>query len=736
MNFSLTEEQRLMKESFARFFDRHSTMAHVRATAENGGFDSNFWLQLAGMGFFHLRVPENRGGLGLGIMDALVVLEEAGRTLASGPLVESLVALRLLSLLGGGDLLEEALAGERVVTIAFHDRAVQPRQWVAGATVATHVLARDGNTVLLLEAPPGTRQSNAPNLASSAIAEVDLGNWAGEALSAAGEALPLFQQCLEEWKLLMAGMLHGLSRQALLLAAEYACERQAFEKPIGAYQAISHPLADLIVEVDAAKLFSWKALYDIARNSEEAGYEISIAIWWSAESAARSVRQALHTFGGYGLATEYDIHLYNLRAKSWPLLFGDPDNFLDEAGIRLYDKVEVQLPDVGHVPIDFDLGEEADNLALELDAFFLRELTPEMKAKAHYSFDGFDAGMHRKLAENRFLFPAWPEEFGGRNAPPYVMSALYKVWEKHNWTTQPSGTTNLVGSMIRLCGNDFLKSQVLSRIVNGESICSLGYSEPGCGSDVFAARTRAVRNADGSWTINGAKMWTSGANIADYVLLLTRTNESVAKHQGLTMFVVPLDCPGIAIHAVHTFQEERTNATFYDNVRIGDEYRLGPVDGGLKVMSAALTLEHSFGYMKDQEVLLEAAEQLCSEIRSGDRALIDSGKARRRLARTRAHIYMAEVLCNRALWSANVGMPDSAFGPMTKLFSSEKFLGDANDLLDLTAPHSLSYVKGTAAARLNLSYRHAHGTTIYAGTSEIHRSMIAEKALGLPRSRT
>ncbi|WP_372764823.1 acyl-CoA dehydrogenase family protein, partial [Litorivivens sp.] len=311
----------------------------------------------------------------------------------------------------------------------------------------------------------------------------------------------------------------------------------------------------------------------------------------------------------------------------------------------------------------------------------------------------------------------------------YVVSALSKVWEKQGWTGHPTSTTMLVGTMIRKCGNDEMKSDILPKIVAGEAVCSLGYSEPGCGSDVFAAKTKATQLEDGSWRIDGAKMWTSGANIADYVLMLTRTDPDLPKHKGLTMFVVPLDTPGIEIHPVHTFQDERTNATFYDNVVIPDKYRLGEVNGGVKVMAAALELEHGGGFMKSQFAMTEAAEELCQEL-----DLLQTSNAQKRLARSKMHAYIGEVLGNRALWTGVMGLESKAYGPMTKMFSSEKFQSDSRDLLDLTAPHSLSKREGPAG-ELNLAYRHAHGTTIYGGTSEVHRSMIAERALGLPRTR-
>ena len=737
MNFDLSDDQRMMSESFARFLDDQSSMARVRAAADQGGFDPDLWQGLAELGAFGLRVPEDSGGLGLGVMDAAVLLEEAGRTLASGPIAEALVAARVLAIVGGeaqNALLENVIGGETVVTLAFHDVAKNPAQWVAGGAIADAVIARDGDKIVLVKFSKEQNRGE-PNLASTPIAELKLDSGDRIVLGEGVDACNVFAQAIEEWKLLMAVALSGLSRESIRLAAAYACEREAFGQPIGAYQAMSHPLADLIVDTDGGKYLAWKAIHDIAKNQPDAGAQISLAIWWNADTAGRAVTQALHTFGGYGLATEYDIHLYNLRAKAWPLVFGDSNEFLAEAGRRLYENETTALPDVGEVSIDFDLGEEARAIAKELNDFFNEVLTPELRAKAHYSFDGFDAGVHKKLAEKRFLFPSWPKEFGGREAESYILNAISQVWEEQGWTSHPVSTTNMVGTMIRKCGSDELKAEVLPKIINGEAICSLGYSEPGCGSDVFAAKTKATQLPDGSWRIDGAKMWTSGANIAQYVLMLTRTNTEVPKHKGLTMFIVPLDADGIEIQPVHTFQDERTNATFYDGVIVKDSYRLGGVDEGVKTMAAALELEHGgTGFTKSMRALVHSAEKMCREIQRGGASLLDDAGAQKRLARVRAHTYICEMLGNRSLWVAANKKPNLAYGPMIKMFSSEKFQSDSRDLLELTAPHSLSKRKG-AAGELNLAYRHAHGTTIYGGTSEVHRSMIAEKALGLPRSR-
>lgn len=730
MNFDLTPDQEMMRDQFARFLDKHSSMERVRA-AQATGFDADLWHGLAELGAFSIRVPEEKDGLGLGLIVATMLMEEAGRTLVSGPLAEALVAARLLAE-WDPSLLADVTTGAVVATLALHDLAIQPRQWVAGGSVAQAILARRGSDVLLfdLSAQPARAE---PTLAATPLAEIDFAALPGTIIASGPDAIATFQAGVEEWKLLIAAGLAGLSRQALSLAAAYACERKQFDQLIGAYQAISHPLADLLCDVDGGKFLIWKALRDIADGAPDAGAAIAIAAWWNADAAARTVAQALHTFGGYGLTTEYDIHLYNLRAKAWPLIFGDPRLWLEEAGRRLYGGEGTSLPPVGEVPIDFDHGEEARALVAEIDAFFEQNMTPEIRANAHYSWEGHNPAFHKKLADAGLLFLGWSKDMGGRGFSAYARNAAMEAFEHHGWNNPVANVAGLVGAMIHRFGSPEVKREVLEPILAGEAIASLGYSEPQSGSDVFAAQCKAVRDGDG-WRIDGTKMFTSGANLTDYVLMLTRTNPDVPKHKGLTMFIVPLKTPGVTVQPVYTFQDERTNITFYDGVRIPDSYRLGDVDGGVRTMSVGLELEHGGGFAKVQRALLHAAESLAREIVQDGRPLIAQSQAQMRLARTAANVMVSDLLTWRSLWASVEKKPNLAYGPMAKMFSSEKFLSDARDLLDLTAPLSLSKRPG-AAALINQGYRHAQGTTIYGGTSEIHRSLIAERGLGLPRTR-
>ncbi len=731
MNFGLNEDQQMLRDSFARFLDEHSSMARVRKASEAGGRDDALWQGLAELGTFSMRVAEDEGGLGMGTQDAALVMEEAGRTLASGPIAETILAARLLARFGS-NVLDDVVAGAKLATLAHRDIATSPVQWLAGGAHADLVLARNGDDLVLVTLTEQNRKAE-ENLASNGIGEVDLSAAQQSVLASGNEATSAFAATIEEWMLLTAAALGGLAREAVRLAAEYACERKAFGVQIGTFQALSHPLANFITEIDGGKFFTWKVIHAISAGEPTAGAQVPMALWWNAKRASIAAIQCLRTFGGYGLTTEYDIHMYNLRAKAWPLIHGDPDRLLEEAGRRLYGGEQAVLPDVGTVSIDFDLGDEAVELAREVDEFFERTLTPELKAHANHSWDCHDPAVHKKLAEAGLLFPEMPPEKGGRGASPYASFAANAMWEKHGWSAHAKGTTMMVAAMIDRFGSDELKKDVLDPIMAGDVICSLGYSEPGSGSDVFAAQTKATPDGNG-WRIDGTKMFTSGANLADYVIMLTRTNPDVAKHKGLTMFIVPLKAEGIEVQPIYTFQDERTNITFYDGVKVPDSYRLGEVDGGVRTMSAALALEHSGGFSQAQMKMVRAAEELCREIACGSGKLIDDGLARLRLARAWTHCYVSEMLGLRSIWAAEEGLEVPGAGPMAKMFSTEKFLEDGSDLLDLTAPLSLSKREGPAEI-VNTSYRFAHGSTIWAGTSEIHRSMIAERVLGLPRSR-
>ena len=598
--------------------------------------------------------------------------------------------------------------------------------------MADAVVVFDGQAVLIVE-PEGTVP--APfTLAGNAIGRFDPGQGKRHLVANGPEAAQIWAAGIEEWKLLTASALIGLTREALVMAAAYASERIQFGVPIGSHQGISHPLANDVIAADAGALLAQWAVRAIADGHSEAAATVSFLWWWAAKTATQAVAHSLHTFGGYGLTNEYDIQLYHRRAKAWVLPLGDPEDELLLGARRLFYGETTVLPNVGKIDIDYTTPPHALAMAQETREVFENVLTPELRAKAHFSFEGHDWEVSRALGKAGLLLPDWPEQWGGRGADSAASRASGEVWREYGWTIVPKGVTSMVGQIVMRFGTPELQQEVLPRMGAGEITASLGYTEPSCGSDVFAARTRAVQDGD-EWVINGQKMFTSGAEIASYVLLLTRTDPDAPKHKGLTLFLVPTDAPGFEYHRIFTFMDEPTNATFYTDLRLPDRYRLGEVNGGVRVMGAALEMEQGGGNLfQDIRKMADLALDWAREADRGNDKAIDDPRVQVRIAKVMAHARLAEVLAARVISTRSEKLPDQAYGPATKIFSTESYIADSADLLDLAAPDTLLRER-RGLGLIEEGYRHSTATSIYGGTSEVLRSMVAERRLGLPRSR-
>ena len=745
MNLTLTAEQQMLQEAATRLFAAESPPQRVRAaeaSTQTPGFDAALWQQLVEGGFTTLRMPEADASAGMGLLEAVLVAEIAGAHLASVPLAEAVVAARLLALLPG-----EAAAGWQARVRDGALVVMAPLEWrsdqtvvIPGGAAAEAALLLHGDAVLLV---PRAALEPRASLGAAAVAVTCQASSAqrpegAQVLAEGPTARAAFIAAIEEWKLLNAAQLAGMARRGLEMAAAYASERRQFDKAIGSFQGIAHPLADSLTEIDGARLLVWRAVWALAHQPDEAAAAISMAWWWAAQCAPRATARALHTFGGYGVSLEYDIQLYYRRARAASLVLGDARGELLQVAQRLWTDGggALPLPVPGEVGLRFGVGPEAHAFGDEVRAFFDRTLTPELRAHAHHSVDGFDAGFNRQLAQAGLLFPHWPVEFGGRGKTPFDMAALGEVFEAHGFQRITTPVTNQVAQIVMRFGTDAVKQEALPRFASGEALGCLGFSEPSSGCDVFAARTRAVADGD-HWVIDGQKIFTTAGNLAHYIFLLVRTDPNLPKHKGLSLFLVPMDLPGISLQPVHTLQDERTNITYLDNVRVHDRYRIGAVNGGIDVMAATLELEHGGDQyrLSFRQMLRQAVAWARSEQRNG-RALLDDESVRERLAAVAVHTAVAEVLCHRAIWGVTDRVPGrAAWGPMSKVFSTEMYWRDANELMDLAAPHTL-FPDDPATGLIELGYRQSIGMTIYGGTSEIQRSLIAEQGLGLPRSRS
>ena len=324
----------------------------------------------------------------------------------------------------------------------------------------------------------------------------------------------------------------------------------------------------------------------------------------------------------------------------------------------------------------------------------------------------------------------WPTEHGGQGRTPLEVLAYSEEVQRAGAPTYGIAVTMVVAHVINEVGTPEQKAEILPRALNAEILIALGFTEPENGSDAAAAATRAVPDGDG-WRITGSKMFTTNAHIADYVFMLARTDPEAPKHQGLTVFLVPLDQDGVEVRPVQTISGERTNVTFYNDVFVEDRWRLGEVHGGWKVMNVALANEHAASFAGEQSRLLDALSAW-STATGADQ----DPDVRERLGRSRAEIEVSRLLQRRALWLRSTGQPTTGLGNMSKLFSSERLQQQADETLQLVGRDAVrawgeeSAVEGGTIEHM---VRHAKGTTIYGGTSQIQRNVIAQFVLELPR---
>jgi len=386
--------------------------------------------------------------------------------------------------------------------------------------------------------------------------------------------------------------------------------------------------------------------------------------------------------------------------------------------------------------MDFSLSPRAAEFRTEVMAFLDSHLTGEVIDTMHRTGTFNDKHFNAALADAGLLAGAVPG-YGDRD--PIELYVLFNELEKAGAPYDGLAVTMLVAGVINAVGTDFHREQVLDRLLTGRFNCCLGYSEPDHGSDVAAITTRAVQDGD-EWVINGQKMWTTMAHEADWVILLTRTEPDVPKHKGLTMFLVPMDTPGIEVQAVPTMASERTNATFYDEVRIGDEWRLGDVNGGWSVMGVALAFERGvMGGTNPAVPLLRHVRGWATDAPSPDGGrMIDDPLLRERIARTAIANQVSQLLTLRAAWIAATGGLPGLEGSMAKLYATDRYRQAVGWFQQMAgADGLLGFGTDGAAADGWIDYdaRHSPVTTIYGGTTEINRNNVAERHLGLPRAR-
>lgn len=380
-----------------------------------------------------------------------------------------------------------------------------------------------------------------------------------------------------------------------------------------------------------------------------------------------------------------------------------------------------------------ELSAEDEDFRTDVRDFLRSQVTEDVIRHDRETGDNFHEGVHLALGARGYLEQEWkPTSEGGFSRVRRRIWELEKRRAHVPWVTW--GTTAMVARSVASFGTPELRDEVLPGVFSGHIRLCLGYTEPEGGSDIATCKTRAVRDGDGStWIINGSKMFTTGAHNCQYVFLITNTDPTAPKHQSLTMFLVPLNTPGIEIQGIRTVDGDRTNIVYYSDVRVDDKYRLGEVNGGWTVLREPLNAEHgaveaAADGLADVSIMMHqggftatAVDRAGAAVGQPDpdgRRAVDDGAVAYRLGRSAARLEAAL----------------SAPGIYGRVALSQTMRDIAPDLMDLlgsaaTLPVGTDGAPDDGAAEY--IYRFAPLSGIYGGTLEVFRNMIAQYVLGL-----
>lgn len=393
--------------------------------------------------------------------------------------------------------------------------------------------------------------------------------------------------------------------------------------------------------------------------------------------------------------------------------------------------------------MDFRLSEEERAFVAEVRAFLdkeaLREdaadvMAPDREADSMLSDSPARRAFNRRLAERGYLGMTWPVEYGGSNRPGIFEYLLNEELAGRGAPLIGKGVGCIGKTLIRH-GSETLKQEFLPQILNAEVEFALGYSEPSAGSDLAALRLRAERT-DKGWLLNGQKTFTTSAHFADWYWVAARTDPSAPKHKGISVFLIPMDHPGLTVHEIKTMGDHRTNAVYFDNVEIPHDRLVGEENKGWIYVCEALDFER-FTFFTVNPIITKFAAllDLLKDTRRNGAALTSDPLIKREIARLAADVEAAKMLQRRVIAAASKGDVPAVEAAMYKLFSTQLGQRLANFALDALGAEGLLSHGATdtlANGKWEHSYRATVLDTIGGGSSEVQKNIIARRGLGLP----
>lgn len=387
--------------------------------------------------------------------------------------------------------------------------------------------------------------------------------------------------------------------------------------------------------------------------------------------------------------------------------------------------------------MDFGFKKEESELIEEVREFIEQEVTPELVEETHQLgaiYGGPKARKFiKKLAARGWLTPAWPREYGGLDSSEMV---TYMIRDEMAYAGLPLYFVAAynAGPMILRDGSEEMKKEFLPPIARGEIEFALGYTEPQAGSDLAALNIRAEDKGD-HFLLNGQKTFNTHTHVADYHWLAARTDFDGPKHKGVSLMIVDLKSPGITIRPLITMAGWRTNEVYYDDVIVPKRNMMGEKNRGFYYLMGALDFERMFAPSAYKTLFEEIVDYARETIVNGQ-PLSKDPLIRQKLAQMAIEQEVSRLLYYQLAYMLDKGMIPNYQSSMEKMFATElaqRICNTGMEVLGLYGQLKKGDKWAPLAGKLEFFYRSSVVETIYAGTSEIQRNIIAERGLGLPR---
>jgi alkylation response protein AidB-like acyl-CoA dehydrogenase len=386
-----------------------------------------------------------------------------------------------------------------------------------------------------------------------------------------------------------------------------------------------------------------------------------------------------------------------------------------------------------------DYTPEEARLRAELRAYFGRIVTSDLLTEV----EGTEGGgpLYRKALEQMgadgWLGIGWPKEVGGQARSTIDQYIFFDEVQRAGFPI-PFLTLCTVGPTLMKYGTDEQRATILPRILRGRCHFAIGYSEPSAGTDLASLRTRAVRDGD-HYVVSGQKVFTSLAEYADYIWLAVRTDPDAPRHKGISILMVDTKAPGFSLSPIFTLGGNRTNATYYDNVRVPVSMLVGRENEGWKLITTQLN--HERVALMAPGPIARFVEEVTAWAREtktpGGGRPIDVPWVGENLARALARVEVLKLLTWRQAASIEQGKLDPAESSTVKVFGSESFIEIFRLLLEVLGPEGLVQTGSPGAilhGRIEHYYRTALVLTFGGGTNEVQRDIIAQVGLRMPRA--